>query len=91
MNEQLHIVTDQNKRLEKLNQELQNTYTHFERTYSDSNEKYQELTTIKLQLEKNLLEQQLLVEQEKNGKTAVLEKIHELEGNHSKRPLHFTD
>ncbi|CAF1430443.1 unnamed protein product [Adineta ricciae] len=79
MNEQLQIVTDQNKRLEKLNQELQNTYTHFERTYSDSNEKYQELTTIKLQLEKDLLEQQLIVEQEKNGKIAVLEKIHELE------------
>ncbi|UJR14847.1 hypothetical protein I4U23_001832 [Adineta vaga] len=79
LNDKLEIELDNNIRLKNQNQELQKTCTYFERTSNDSNEKYQELITTKLQIEKDLLEQQLLIEQEKNAKSIVLEKVQKLE------------
>ncbi|CAF1345811.1 unnamed protein product [Didymodactylos carnosus] len=79
-NEKLRTETDIGIRLKKQYQELQKSYSQIERTQTDLHEKYQELIAIKLKLEKDSLNQQTTIEQEKNAKYMALDKIHELEG-----------
>jgi hypothetical protein len=66
--------------LKKQNQELQNSYTHLEYGYNESNDKYQELYNIKTKIEKDFLTQQSSLEQEKNAKFMALEKMQQFEG-----------
>ncbi|CAF1365200.1 unnamed protein product [Adineta steineri] len=79
LNDQLSLELDNSIRLKKQNQELQKTCAYFERVYHESNEKYQELISIKLQIEKDFHAQQSDNDQEKNAKFLALEKIQELE------------
>ncbi|CAF1115190.1 unnamed protein product [Rotaria sordida] len=79
LNDKLKIEIDSNTRLKKQNQETQKTCVHFERTYNEIYEKYQDLISIKLKIEKDFLNQQSIIEQEKNAKLMVLEKIQTLE------------
>jgi len=62
---------------------MQKSYSQIERTYSELHEKYQDLIAIKLKLEKDNLNQQTQVEQEKNAKFMAMDKIHELEGKNN--------
>ncbi|CAF1425308.1 unnamed protein product [Adineta steineri] len=82
LNDQLSLELDNSIRLKKQNQELQKTCAYFERVYHESNEKYQELISIKLQIEKDFHAQQSDNDQEKNAKFLALEKIQELEELH---------
>ena len=79
-NQTLEIELDNNIHLKKQHSELQKTYAHLERAHSQSHDKYQELITTKVRLEKDYFTLQTCIEQEKNAKFTALEKIQDLEG-----------
>ena len=80
LNEQLKIEFDSNTRLEKQSQDMQKTCAQLERAHNEINDKYQELSAIKLQIEKDFQNQQSTIEHEKNAKLMALDKIQQLEG-----------
>lgn len=69
--------------MKKQNQEIQKNCTNLERSYNEIHEKYQDLISIKLKIEKDFLTQQSIIEQEKSTKLTALGKIQELEGNNN--------
>jgi hypothetical protein len=66
--------------LKKQHQDIQKTSTQLERSYSELQDKYQELIAIKLKFEKDIITQQANIDQEKSAKYMALDKIQELEG-----------
>ncbi len=66
--------------MKKQHQDIQKTSTQLERSYSELQDKYQELIAIKLKFEKDIITQQANIDQEKSAKYMALDKIQELEG-----------
>ncbi len=66
--------------MKKQHQDIQKNSTQLERSYSDLQDKYQELIAIKLKFEKDIITQQANIDQEKSAKYMALDKIQELEG-----------
>ncbi|CAF3239913.1 unnamed protein product, partial [Rotaria sp. Silwood2] len=79
-NDKLKIELNSNIQLKKQHQDIQKYCTQLERSYNDIQDEYQELIAIKLKLEKDIITQQLNIDQEKTVECMTLDKIQELEG-----------
>ncbi|CAF4631440.1 unnamed protein product, partial [Rotaria sp. Silwood2] len=78
-NDKLKIELNSNIQLKKQHQDIQKYCTQLERSYNDIQDEYQELIAIKLKLEKDIITQQLNIEQEKTVEWMTLDKIQEHE------------